>query len=562
MIPALLAPLLLPVAHAADAEFPVEPLVPTGNPAHGDYQWNHAFRLAKARRQNPRALAESMLPGLVGPAIRKAEVAGPGFINLHLDDVWLAQTLGELLVDPRLGIAQEGAGRRMVLDYSSPNVAKRMHIGHMRSTHIGHALYRMYQACGWEVVGDNHIGDWGTQFGKLIVAWQLWRDAAAYAADAIGELERIYVKFGEEAERDPTLIERARAETAGLQRGDEANTALWRQFIAVSLAEFEAVYRRMGVRFDVMLGESAYRAETDDIVAQLVEAGIAERSEGALLVRFPEGPLHDHPMIVQKRDGAANYATTDLACLRYRVRTWNPDRIVIVTDMRQQLHFQQFFSVGRSWGIAAELVHCWFGMLVLPEGAMSTRSGNVIRLVDLFDEAVARARAVVDAKSPHLSDEERGAIAEAVGVGAVRYADLSQNPQTNVTFSWEKMLSLEGNTAPYLLYSHARAASLLAKAGGAPPTGRITLGHPLERELALALLRYPEAVQTAASSYRPNLLAEHLYDIANRFNRFYHELPVLTGGDARESRLALVGASRQVLKHGMELLGLVVLDRM
>jgi arginyl-tRNA synthetase len=568
MIPALLHPVLTAVAATVDPAAEVEPVAPTGNPAHGDYQWNFAFRMAKSLRMNPRALAEKLRPLIeeaAHPAIRKVEVAGPGFINLTLDDAWIARTLAAQVDSPAMGVAQVGAGRTAVVDFSSPNVAKRMHIGHMRSTHIGHALVSMHRAEGWTVVGDNHIGDWGTQFGKLIVAYRNWLDPEAFEADAIGELERIYVLFGDKAKEDPTLADQARAEIAKLQKGDAENIALWKRFIAISMAEFEGVYARLGVRFDEVLGESAYTGMTDAIVHDLLATSVAEHSEGAIIVRF-----ENDVMIARKRDGADNYATSDLACVRYREDRWQPDRMIYVTDMRQQRHFQQFFEVSRRLGLTdADLVHAWFGMLVLPDGAISsTRGGNTIRLVDLLDEAVRRARAVVDAKSPQLSDEARAAIAEAVGVGAVRYADLSQHPQTNITFDWDRMLSLEGNTAPYLLYSYARAASVLAKArsaeegGQLPDLAAIALGHPLERDLALALARYPELVAAATRGYRPNQLAEHLYEIAGRFNRFFHDCPVLKGGEARASRLALVEATRRVLRHGMELLGLTVLERM
>ena len=562
MIPDLLQGLADAVARSADRDFPVEPLTPTNNPTFGDYQWNYAFRLAKSRKQNPRALAESLVAGFVHPAVRKAEVAGPGFINLHLDDAWLCDVVRAAVEGASCGAPQVGAGRTVIIDFSSPNVAKRMHIGHMRSTHLGHALVGLHRAAGWTVIGDNHIGDWGTQFGKLIVAWRRWRDDAAYAEDAIGELERIYVLFAEKVKTDPTLADEARAETVKLQRGDPENTALWQQFIAVSMAEFNTIYTRMGVTFDVVMGESAFRDDTDRVVDQLLADGVAEVSEGAVIVRFTEPALADHPMIIRKRDGASNYATTDLACMQYRMARWAPARIVYVTDMRQQLHFQQVFAMARRWGITVDLTHAWFGMLVLPEGAMSTRKGNVIRLVDLFDEAVARARRVVDAKSPDLPEADRAAIAEAVGVGAVRYADLSQHPQTNVTFDWDRMLSLDGNTAPYLLYSHARCASLLARAGGTPAVSALAVTHPIERELILALARYPEALLGALGSYRPNVLADHLYEIANRFNRFYHDLPVIQGGEHREARLAIVEATRRVLRRGLEVLGLRVIDRM
>jgi arginyl-tRNA synthetase len=557
MIPALLQPSLAAVAATVDPSAEVEPVAATGNPAHGDYQWNFAFRMAKALRQNPRALAERLAPAIRHPAIAKVEVAGPGFINLFLDDAWLAAHVAAQVASPAVGIPPEGAGRTAIVDFSSPNVAKRMHVGHMRSTHIGDALVRMHRAAGWTVIGDNHIGDWGTPFGKLLVAWRAWRDDAAFAEDAIGELERLYILFGERAEGDPALMDAARAETAKLQAGDPENTTLWKLFLRVSLDEFEAVYRRMGVSFDETLGESAYKDRTDGVVTRLVAQGVAEASEGAVVVRFDNDVI-----VLQKRDGAVTYGATDIACIEYRMERWHPDRVVYVTDMRQQRHFQQLFAVARRMGIGAELVHAWFGMLVLPEGAMSTRKGNVIRLVDLLDEAVRRARAVVDAKSPNLDEADRARIAEAVGVGAVRYADLSQHPQTNITFDWDRMLSLDGNTAPYLLYSHARCASLLARGGETPSLAALTLVHPLERELALALARYPEAVAAAIRGYRPNQLADHLFDVANRLNRFYHELRVLDGGDARASRLALVDASRRVLRHGMELLGLTVLDRM
>ncbi len=567
MIPELLHPTLVDVARAAGIAGPVDVLLPSGNPAHGDYQWNVALKAAKPLGTNPRALATLLVERLAHPAIAALEIAGPGFINVKLDTAWVARTVTVQVADPNLGVTQEGAGRTVVIDYSSPNVAKRMHIGHMRSTQIGNALDRMHRSAGWNVIADNHIGDWGTQFGKLMVCWRNWRDDAAFAEDAIGELERLYVLFGEKAKEDPSLEDQARAETAKLQKGDPENTALWRMFLDVSMAEFNAVYARMGVRFDEVLGESAYRDRTDAVVADLLARGLAEEDQGAVIVRFGanasiEPGTGGTVLIVQKRDGAANYATTDLACVQYRMARWSPERVVYVTDMRQQLHFQQLFALARATGCHSDLVHAWFGMLVLPEGAMSTRKGNVIRLVDLMDEAVKRARAVVDEKSPKLSEDERAAIAEAVGVGAVRYADLSQHPQTNVTFEWDRILSMEGNTAPYLMYSHARCASLLARADEGVDPARLAAPHMLERELLLALARYPESVAAAIRSSRPNLLADHLFDVANRLNRVYHDLPVLTGGDDRPHRLALVDAARRVLRHGLGLLGLVALERM
>lgn len=568
MIPALLHPYCVEAAalisQVGGTQFDpneIDSVVPTNNPANGDYQWNFALRIAKLAKANPRALAEQMRLAFLGkPGVKDAQVAGPGFINIYLDSSWLAARLAVQVADPEMGVAPEGHNRTVIIDYSSPNVAKRMHVGHMRSTHIGDVLVRLHRAAKWNVIGDNHLGDWGTQFGKLIVAWNRWRDEDAYARDPVAELERIYVLFGVHAENQPELDELARAETVKLQQGDAANRALWADFLEKSLTEYNAVYQRMGVKFDEMLGESAYRDHTERIVADLLADGVAEESEGAVIVR-----LGDQVSVVRKRDGASTYTTTDLACVQYRVERWNPDRMVYVTDVRQQQHFATFFSVAKRWNVRSELVHVGFGMLKLPEGTMSTRSGNTIRLVDLLDETVARARSVVDEKSGSIPEDERAEIAEAVGTGAVRYQDLVQSPGTDVSFDWKRMLAMDGNSAPYLLYSHARACSLLRKAGGegwSPNGSTIVLEHSFERDLALGLLRYPEAFSAALRNAAPNTLAEHVYRMCELFNRFYYELPVLTGGDARQSRLELVEASRRVIAHGLRTLGLHPLERM
>jgi arginyl-tRNA synthetase len=550
----------------------IEPAVPTNNPAFGDYQSNHAFRLGKALRTNPRAVAEAVKAALPAhPAVAKAEVAGPGFLNFTLDTAWLAQHLTAQVADPMGGVTQSGAGRTVVIDYSSPNVAKRMHVGHMRSTIIGNTLDRLHRAQGWTVVADNHIGDWGTQYGKLMVAWRRWLDKDAYGADPIAELERLYVKFNQEAGEGDD--DEARAETAKLQAGDPENRALWSQFITVSLAEFDKVYARMGVAFDETLGESAYNEMLPGVVADLKAEGIAMDSDGAVIIKWPEDAadkaLADKVLVIQKQDGAFLYGTTDLATLEYRMDRWSPDRVVYVTDMRQQLHFRQVFTSWREWRAARQapvptLVHTWFGLLKLPEGNMSTRKGNVIRLVDLLDEATRRARVVVDEKSGELPEAERAAIAEAVGVGAIRYADLSQNPQSSVTFEWDRILSLEGNTAPYLMYSCARGKSVLRKAEEAVDMSALALEHELERALAIALSRVPEVVAAAVGSSRANLLCEHLFETANAFNRFYHGLSVLKADTParRASRLALVTAATEVLGRGMALLGIKALERM
>jgi arginyl-tRNA synthetase len=491
-----------------------------------------------------------------------------GFVNLRLDDAWIAAQVVQRLGPPDLSLPAEGVGRRVVIDYGSPNVAKRMHVGHLRSTNIGDSLARMMRALGYEVVGDNHIGDWGTQFGKLMVAWDLWRDEVAFADDAIGELQRLYVQFGSEAERDPALEDRARAATAALQAGAPGPLALWRRFVVASLVEFDGVYARMGVAFDQTLGESFYQPMLAPLVADLLARGLAEEDDGAVVLRFQEADgkaLSESPMLIRKRDGAALYATTDLAALRYRHERWAPDAVIYVTDVRQQLHFRQIFAAARKAGLCtATLEHVWFGMLTLPEGVMANRKGNVIRLEALLDEATRRARAVVDEKSPELPEEERAAIAEAVGVSAVRYADLSQNPQSNVVFDWDRMLSLEGNTAPFLMYSYARCRSIQRKARiEAPTVARIEVAEPTERELALALLRYPEALHTALAARRPNMLCDYLFGLAGAFNRFYYQVPVLRAEPGQvEGRLGLVEATARVLHAGMAQVGVRALDRM
>jgi arginyl-tRNA synthetase len=564
------------IAAGFDPAFPVESAVPTGNPQHGDYQSNHAFRLAKSLKQNPRQVAEAIKARIPAhPLVATTAVAGPGFINITLADDALGVDVVARAKHPKIGTPQLGAGRTMVIDYSSPNVAKRMHVGHLRSTVIGNAIDRLHRYLGWNVVADNHIGDWGTPFGKLIVMWDDVRDEAAFESDPIGELQRLYQGFGAREKADPSLIERARAETVKLQQGDARNRALWARFVAESMREFDGVYERLGVRFDVVHGESFYRDQLEDLVAELMARGLAEPSDGAVVVRFgEEAPqLADHPMLVRKSDGGAMYATTDLATARHRVETWRPSRIVIVTDVRQRLHFDQVFAASRKVGFVpagVELVHIGFGMLKLPGGQIvATRSATgdgSLNLVDVFDAARTHARAVVDEKSPDLPEAERDRIAEAVGVGAIRYADLSQNPATDLTFEWDRILSLTGNTAPYLMIAYARCRSIFRKGGveDFEPTA-CTISHPSERALALKIARTAEVIVDAANGYRPSVLCAHLFELSGVFADFYRDCPVLrddVDAATRASRLALTFATARAMSEGMQLVGLVPLERM
>ena len=547
------------------------------NPKFGDFQSNHAFQIGKIQRTNPRQVAETVKETFGDhDAFSEVSVAGPGFLNFRLSNDWIVGKVKDLTNDAHIGIPQV-IDKTMVIDFSSPNVAKRMHIGHMRSTIIGHTIDKLYRAAGYNVIADNHIGDWGTQFGKLMVSWREDMNPDAFEADPIGELERLYVRFGQL--ETPERLEMAKQETVKLQQGDEENLTLWKHFIEVSLKEFDSVYQRLGIQFDVVLGESFYNNELPGVVESLLEHEIAKDSDGAVIIPFAKGlkpkMLSETALVIQKKDGAYLYGTTDLATCEHRLNTWNPDEIVYVTDLRQQLHFQQVFKAWNDWrakrGVAEQdlaspkMTHVWFGMLKLPEGAMSTRAGNVIRLVDLLDEAVQRAKAVVDEKSSFLSEEQRTEIAEAVGVSSIRYADLSQNPQTDVTFEWNKILSLEGNTAPFLMYSYARAKSIQRKGGVVEPSVEaFEITDGVERDLALLMLQFPIQVQASMNSHRPNILCEYLYALASTFNRFYFSNPVLTAVDpaVKASRLAMVEAMVRVMDKGFNILGIRSLERM
>ncbi len=538
----------------------------SANDEFGDYQCNGIMGAAKALKRNPRDVAEAVLAGAeLPPCVAKAEIAGPGFINFFLTPEALAQAVEEQAADAHCGVPQIGAGRTVVLDYSSPNVAKPMHIGHIRSTVIGNALDRMHRFLGYRVLADNHLGDWGTQFGIIIMGFRHYADQAALAENPVEELERIYVKSYEQSKADPEWLAAAKRELVKLQNGDPENTALWNQFIALSMAEFDRIYKRLGVSFDLTRGESHYRDLLAGLVDRLQKAGLAEESEGAQVVFLEDEKLP--PCLVRKSDGGFNYATTDIATVLNRVEEFNPDRIVYVTDERQQLHFRQFFSVARKLGVKTELVHVWFGLMRLPEGTFSTRQGNVIKLERLLDEAEQRALALVQTASPTMAPETQKEVARCVGLGAVRYADLSQNPQTLITFTWDKALALNGNSAPYLQYACARIASVRDKYRDRFPSGSydaapILTDDPASRALALRLARFPEAAVRATENYRPNVLADYLYDLSQAYSTYYQNVPFLTAPEGvRESRIRLSAVTERVLRQGLALLGIETPDR-
>ncbi len=540
---------------------------PTKDPKFGDYQFNGAMSLAKKLGRAPRDLAQNLAAKLeTMPWLEKVEVAGPGFVNLRLSSAWLSERVGEAFQDERLGVESPGKGHAVVVDFSSPNVAKPMHIGHVRSTILGFALDRIHRFLGFDVVADNHIGDWGTQFGILLVAYRQLGDPEAFDKDPIEELERVYVEGYQRAQQDPSLMEQARNELVRLQQGDRENHELWERFVQASLREFDKIYERLGISFDVTLGESFYNDRLPELVADLEAKGLATRSDGALVVFLEEEDLP--PLIIQKSDGGFNYATTDIAAMLYRIERWNPSKILYVTDEGQQLHFRQLFAVARRIGIEVELEHIWFGIMRLPEGKFSTREGNVIRLDTFMDEAERRAYEVADRLNPGLDKPVKTEIARKVGLGALRYADMSQNRQSAIEFRWEKALSLEGNSAPYLQYTYARIQSVFRKYreehdGGDLQGVPVLLEEELERQVAKMILEFPEHLYRSAASFRPNQLTDYLFDLASLYNRFYQNVPFLKAPDGiRESRLVLCELTGRVIRTGLELLGIEVPDQM
>jgi arginyl-tRNA synthetase len=582
-IPALLSDRL----RAALPEFPgADPKVMAANdPRFGDYQSNIAMILAKQTKANPRQVAQQIIDKLdVADVCAAPEIAGAGFINFRLKPGALTSRFTELWQDEHLGVPRPAKFKKIVIDFSSPNVAKPMHIGHIRSTILGDALARIAEFLGHSTVRDNHIGDWGTQFGMLLVGWKTMLNREALNADPIAEMERLYKSVNARCDVDKAVRDSARAELVKLQSGDSENLAIWNEMIRLSEAQFDSIYSRLGVRFDVTLGESFYNPWLKDVVGNLVEKGIARESDGAMCV-FSDGSMPDKddpfriqrdgvwvdlPALVQKDDGGANYTTTDLATLDYRLREWAPDEIVYVTDGRQQHHFRQLFAIFRRWkpDTTTRLAHVWFGTILGDNGKpFKTRSGDTVKLVDLLDEAEERALKIINEKNPTLPDEERREIARIIGLGAVKYADLLPNRQTDYVFSWDKMLSLQGNTAPYLQYSYVRIRSIFRKAteaGVKAQTGvSFNLTEPAELTLAKKLCQFGEVVPQILEDYRPNLLANYLYELASTFHSFFEACPVLKSeGATQATRLALCDTTGRILAKGLDLLGIRAPERM
>jgi arginyl-tRNA synthetase len=543
----------------------------------GDYQTNAALILGKQRGENPRNVAAKILDHLdVAGVTKQPAVAGAGFINFSLRSDAVEAKTAELLVDNRLGVGLTDSRKRIVIDFGSPNVAKPMHVGHIRSTLLGDALARIAEFVGHEVIRDNHIGDWGTQFGMVIWGWKNLLNRDALARDPIDELVRIYKDTNERAGNDPQVREAARQELVKLQSGDRENFSIWKETVELSIREFERAYELLDIRYDIQRGESFYNDRLPGVVERLLKAGIAQISEGAVCIFFREIPeLADKPAIIRKRDGGFNYATTDIATVDYRIRDLKADTIWIVTGAPQILHFKQIFEIARREGYSADFRHITNGSILGEDRKlMKTRSGENVPLRDLLDEAITRARKIIEQKNPDLTGDEKEEIARIIGIGAVKYADLSQYRMTDYVFSWDKMLSLHGNTAPYLQNAYVRIRSIFRKAeqtadqsGNATQSGQgamsLRLIEPAELSLGKKLTQFGEVVPQVLNDFRPNILANYLFELANTFHTFYEACPVLKAEEpVRTSRLGVAGLAARVLKQGLQLLGIKVPEKM
>jgi arginyl-tRNA synthetase len=571
---------------------------PSTDPKFGDYQANGVMALAKKMKTNPQKLAVQVVNNLdVSDICEQPEVAGPGFINLRLKSDFIADSMLEINADNqnRLGIDKTPQSKNIVVDFSAPNIAKQMHVGHLRSTIIGDCICRMLEFQGHKVIRQNHIGDWGTQFGMLIALlrikeremWARFESATPPYKDSvkaplhIEDLEAFYREAKSCFDAGGDFVNEARKMVAGLHSGDGKYLSYWKLIVDESREHYQTIYDTLGVNLsrEHERGESTYNDSLPVVVIELQKKGITVKSDGAVCV-FPEGFKNKEgepqPFIIQKSDGAYLYATTDLAAIRYRINELKADKIVYVTDSRQKLHFEMLFAVARmaKWvGDDIELSHVMFGSVLGEDGTpLKTRSGENVKLKELLDEAVEKARVVVEGKNPELDEKRKAEISKAVGIGAVKYADYSNNRTSDYVFSFDKMLAMDGNTAPYMQYAYARIKSIERKAQtkdvdiAAELKGleKLNLTEPAELDLAKYLIRYGEAIEAAVSDYRPNYLTSYLYELAQKFSVFYTNCPVLQAPkDKRPTRLMLCDLTAETIKHGLStLLGIEVVEQM
>lgn len=548
---------------------------------HGDYATNIAMHLTKEVGVPPREIAAKILENMEEmELVEKADVAGPGFINFFISKKSLEEETKKINEEgDNYGKLKREEKRPVVLDYSAPNIAKPLGVHHLLSTIIGQALYNIFKEVGYETLSINHIGDWGTQFGKLIYAYKKWGNEETIKKSPISELLKLYVRFHDEAEKDPNLEDEGRKEFKKFEDGDERNRELWKWFVEESMKEINKTYKRLGgIHFDYTQGESFYEDKIDEILEYGKKKGVFEEGEeGAFVINCDDENIPTVP--IQKKDGTTLYMTRDFATLKYRIERWDPYKILYVVDVAQSLHFKQLFLGAErlGWYDGERAEHILFGRMHMKDGGMSTRKGNVVLLEEVLDEAVLRAEKIVEEKNPELADKKE--VAEKVGIGAVKYNILSQNRTTDITFEWDRMLSLDGNSAPYLQYSYARGKSILRKAGSAEAKIEESTGTKTESEKfaappesaaekTTALIRifpkYKEKLDIAVAERKPNILANYLYELAQRFNSFYNAVPVLNAETEEEKRMRLeiVSASAQLLKNGLALLGVEVVEEM
>lgn len=568
-----------------DVDGAASQLKPTQDPKHGDYQANCAMGLAKVLGKKPREIAQQIVERLPqNPALPKPEIAGPGFINFRIDRAWLEQQCRKIATDERLGVQLAKKTKTFVIDFSSPNVAKPLHVGHLRSTIIGESLARILRFAGHKVIADNHLGDWGTQFGMILFGYKNFRDEKNYKQNPVEELARLYkevrkmMKGDEDATGASPVAEACRMETAKLHSGDAENVKLWQEFMPHCLAEIEAIYQRLDIHFDVTLGESFYNPMLPAVVDELLAKKVAKESLGAIAIFFGE---EEPPAIVRKKDGAYTYTTTDLATIKYRVEKWQPDEVLYVVDSRQALHFQNLFNAARRCGFdQVELKHISFGSVLGEDRKpLSTREGTGASLEGLLNDSVTQAAKTYQQNReerlergedvPELSPEELRELEESVGIGAVKYSDMCQNRVSDYVFSMAKMLAMSGNTATYMQYAYVRCKGIFRRGEedaerfrhDPPP---LLLETPEECSLALKILQLEEALQIAMADYQPSAITSYLWELAKAYSTFFAACPVLKAPtkELRDSRLLLCDLTARTIKLGLNLLGIRTPERM
>ncbi|MCK9186296.1 arginine--tRNA ligase [Candidatus Gracilibacteria bacterium] len=537
--------------------------------SHGDYATNIAMKLGKIMQKNPREIAEQIVKNIPkNTLIEKVGIAGPGFINFFISEKNLKIEMAKVLKEKaKYSKSNEGKKKTVIVEYSSPNIAKPLGVHHLLSTIIGQTLNNILDAIGYKTISINHIGDWGTQFGKLIYAYKKWGNKTILEKDPINEMLKLYVKFHEVAEKDPSLEDAARKEFKDFEEGEKENRKLWEWFVKESLKDMNKTYKKLsGIKFDYTLGESFYEDKMDELLEEGKKKKIfVEGDEGSYIAKFDDENMS--PMVVQKKDGATLYSTRDMTTLKYRITRWKPEKILYVVDMAQNMYFKQLFETAKrfSW-YKDEGFHVSFGRMRMEDMQMSTRKGNIILLDSVLEEAIKRAKKIIEEKSPNLKNKDK--IAEIVGIGSVKYNILSQNRSTDIVFDWDKMLSLEGNSAPYLQYTYARAHSILRKAKTAKVSVKTDENKNEIAEKISHILRmipkFKEQLIFSAHEYKPNLLSQYLYELAQKFNSFYNSVPVLTAKNKKEKifRLQVTQSVSQILKNGLALLGVEVVEEM